>query len=497
MRPHGEPARLDVAAAIEHGALRGTVALHRSADNPTIDSIALISRSEQARRVTPRAAVVVAAGPETSGWLVSSVLRYAWERRASLVVATGGQAESVLALARRLDITLLTSHGDPTTLALDLAADIGAANAAVEARLVALLRAVQRATDLDAMLEIASAELGGLPLELRFRGAVVAGAGDADRAGRVELGPFAISDVGADTLAVSAFPSRASGRTGLAEAALELVAPVLRGAWFEAESADRLDGFAAAAAAVDDPGFETIGSTDPAFVERLGWPAGESHVVVFLTPARGAPSRALGNVVRLLWRRAVGAGALAATRDGWLAVLPAEDDDTVGDLVARLREHLAPALGELGIGVGISSADDAPGRLSSLVVEARLAARCAWGIGDGEVGSFADLELGAAGYLFDPGDARAIAGLVLPEFCTAPDLAVLVESVAVFLDEGSMSAAVSALSIHRNTLTARLDRARSLGLPLGEPGTALAVAVIVRALRHAATHPTDAGEEIP
>lgn len=477
MRPRVEPARLDVSAAIEHGALRATSSLHRSVENPTIDSIALISRPEQARRVGPRAAVVIASGPETSGWLVSSVLRYSWERRASVVVAAGVQPDSVLALARRLDITLLTTDSDPTKLALALAADIGAANAAIEAQLVALLRLVQRERTLDRMLRVASVELG-LPLELTFRDSVIAAVGPSDRTGRIELGPFPIAEAADDEVALTAYPP-AAGRTGFAEAALELVTPALRAAWFEAEHSDGLDGLAAAVSVDENAGAGV--APRPILVGQLGWRTAESHVVVFLRSPNERGSRALGNVVRLLWRRAMGRGALSATRGGWIAVVSA-DDDALGPMADRLGERLSPALAELGVGIGLSSADDDPGRLAEMVVEARIAARCAWGAGGDAIASFSDLRLGAIGYLFDPADARTIARLVLPEFCAAPDLDTLIESVAAYLDEGSVGAAAAALSIHRNTLTTRLDRARSLGLPVGDPGLALSVAVVVRAL---------------
>jgi hypothetical protein len=489
-----EPARLDVAAAIEHGALRTTKPVHRAAENPTIDSIALISRPEQARRVAPRAAVVIAGGQEASGWLVSSVLRYAWERRASVVVAAGAQPDSVLVLAQRLDITLLFTDGDPTDLALALAADIGAANAAVEAQLIALMRLVIAERTIDGILRTASAELGALPLELTFRGAVVAAAGPSDRTGRLTLGPLPVAGAAGDQVELAAYPLRSAGPQAFAESALNLVIPSLRAVWFEMESSDRLDGLASAAAssaAVSAGAGDQVrpqpepAPSRPALLQQLGWRDDDSHFVVFLRPADERNSRALSNVVRLIWRRAMGQGSLVEAPNGWLTVLSTDDEAGAATALGRLRSQLSPALAELGIGVGLSSVERSPDRLNDLVTEARLAARCAWAVGPGEVAVFDDLQLSAIGSLFDPADARTIARLVLPEFCAAPDLDRLVESVAAFLDAGSVIAAAAELSVHRNTLTARLDRARALGLPVGEPSLAFAVAAVVRAFHPA------------
>jgi hypothetical protein len=329
---------------------------------------------------------------------------------------------------------------------------------------------------------VLSAELGGLPLELTFRDAVVAASATGDRTGRVELGPFRVAEAADDTVSLTAFPLRSSDPQAFAEAALQLAIPALRAIWFESESADRLDGLTAAAA------IEVAGRADPESVSRpvlvgqLGWRDGEGHVVVFLATSDDHPSRTLGNVVRLLWRRAMGRGALTEANGGWIAVLEAEDDDALAATVDRIRTELAPSLTELGIGAGLSSVDASPARLPDLVTEARLAARCAWGAADAGVASFSDLRLSAVGFLFDPADARTIARLVLPEFCAAPDLPLLVASVAAFLDHGSVSAAAHALTVHRNTLTARLDRARTLGLPVGDPRFAFPVTAVVRAL---------------
>jgi hypothetical protein len=464
--------RLDIEIALERGALKNCSIVHRAIEAAPIDAVALITQPEQVRRVGPRAAVVVAAGSETSGWLVSSVLRYAWERRASLVVVAGTQPESVAALAERLDITTISTVADPTTIALDLAAEIGAANAAVEAQLVTVLRRVTRERSIEGILGIAGTELQA-SLEIEFCGAIVASAGTVRGAAK-PLGPFIVVDSAGDRVELWAHPHAVAGSDALIESAIPLIMPVLRAAWLELESAGREDALAVAAAAV--------GTAAPHVMAELGWSPGETRAVVFLHSRLSKPSRVLSDVVRLLWKKATGAGGLAEVESGWIAVVPVSDDDELSDLARSLSLHLAPALSDLGIRVGLSSLAASADRLGDAVAEGRIAARCSWAFGEQSVGVFEDLGLSAVEFLFDPKDASAIARLVAPEFCNAPEVDKLVESVRAFMDEGSVGAAAAALSIHRNTVSAHLDRARDLGLPVGDSRMAVAVASVVRAL---------------
>jgi DNA-binding PucR family transcriptional regulator len=70
----------------------------------------------------------------------------------------------------------------------------------------------------------------------------------------------------------------------------------------------------------------------------------------------------------------------------------------------------------------------------------------------------------------------------------SPDREAVVAAVAAFLDHhGSVSLAAAALDVHRNTLQARLGRARELGVPLDNPAELLSVHLILDVLR-AAVH---------
>lgn len=487
MTQRNEPRRLNVTSALDRGALRGASAMHRAAENPTIDSVALIVTPDQARRVAPRSAVVIAGGAETSGWLVSSVLRFAWERRASLVIAGWQQPDSVVALARRLDITLVSVSDDPTSIALKLAADIGAANSAVEAQLMGAIRRVGSATSVELILRTIAAELGDTRLELTYRAGVVLTAGGAERDPKVSVLSARIAGSPDDPVELRAYPATASVSASFAQSLFELVVPHLRAAWAEQVSADRLAGIASVSAARESAG-QSVGGAQ--LLDQLGWKSGQYHAAVLLRLPPGGSSRTLGQVVRLVWQRAMGRVPLAETFDGWIAVLEATDEDDLAAAVDLLRSHAAPGLGELGVGIGVSSFTADSARLDDLLTEARSAARVAQSSDAVDVGVFDDLGLTAIGYLFDADDVRAIAHLVVPDFCAAVDREVLAESVSAFLAARSVTSAADSLGIHRNTLTMRLDRARALGLPIGEPDATLPIMALVRAFLSRSTATT-------
>jgi DNA-binding PucR family transcriptional regulator len=76
-----------------------------------------------------------------------------------------------------------------------------------------------------------------------------------------------------------------------------------------------------------------------------------------------------------------------------------------------------------------------------------------------------------------------VADLCLADLMSARDRVALVQTVLAVLDcGGSLSQASQRLGVHRNTVLARLTRARQLGLTFEEPGQRLALHVICYAL---------------
>ena len=105
-------------------------------------------------------------------------------------------------------------------------------------------------------------------------------------------------------------------------------------------------------------------------------------------------------------------------------------------------------------------------------------------MGPGAVAGFAHLDIAAATAFVDERSVMIVAELTLPLLMASPDRDLLVTAVAAFLDHhGSVGLAANSLDLHRNTLQARLNRARDLGMPLDDPAKLLAVHIILNLLR--------------
>jgi hypothetical protein len=486
--------RLDVAGLLAHGSLRGTTPLFLTPASEVIESVVLVSQLEAIQRVRPNTVVVLSAEMGSGGWLVSAALRHAWERRASAVVVAGSTYSSaVIGLAERLGITLLAAEGNPAGVALALAAEIGAALSVVDAELARFARAVAKDTTLTDVLKTISGELDGVGVSLEHDGVVLASAGIAPR----DPAEVITVDVGAANAAVpSALTARvpASGvlNLRLVRSILEVAAPSVRAAWLMGDSRDAARAVPTAALAGLN---QSRGSSGATFEEdhrhllsQLGWRRHERYAAVWI--CRGdsnASGPDLTAVLRLLWRKVAARSPLAEVDGGWLALVPAAHEAVVAQLELRLKSRLRPALAELGLVAGLSRwAEEAP-PLPYVIQEARLAAVSAQSAGQGTVLGFAGLGVAAATTFVDKDAVALVAELTLPRLMASPDRDAIVAAVAAFLDHrGSVSLAAGALDVHRNTLQARLGRARELGVPLDNPSELLSVHLILNVLRAAA-----------
>ncbi|MEW1857464.1 helix-turn-helix domain-containing protein [Pseudarthrobacter oxydans] len=486
--------RLDVAGLLAHGSLRGTIPLYLTPASALIESVVLVSQLETIQRVRPNTVVVLSAEMGSGGWLVSAALRHAWERRASAVVVAGSTYSSaVIGLAERLGITLLASEGNPAGVALSLAAEIGAALSVVDAELARFARAVAKDTTLTDVLNTISGELNGVGVSVEYDGVVLASAGNAPR-DSVEV---ITVDIGAaNTNIPSALTARipATGvhNLRLVRSILEVAAPSVKAAWLLGNSRDTARAVPTAALAGLDQG---RGASGTAFEEdhrhllsQLGWRRDERYVAVWICLGDSkASGHDLTAVLRLLWRKVAARSPLAEVDGGWLALVPAAHEAVAAQLELRLRARLQPALAELGLVAGLSRwAEDAP-PLPSIIQEARLAAVSAGSAGQGTVLGFAGLGVTAATTFVDKDTVALVAELTLPRLMRSPDREAIVAAVGAFLDHrGSVSLAAAALDVHRNTLQARLGRARELGVPLDNPSELLSVHLILDVLRTSA-----------
>jgi hypothetical protein len=484
--------RLDVAGLLAHGSLRGTTPLYLTPASALIESVVLVSQLEAIQRVRPNTVVVLSAEMGSGGWLVSAALRHAWERRASAVVVAGSTYSSaVIGLAERLGITLLAAEGNPAGVALALAAEIGAALSVVDAELARFARAVAKDTTLSDVLKTISGELDGVGVSLEYDGIVLASAGIAPR----DPAEVIKVDVGtANAAAPSALTARvpASGvlNLRLVRSILEVAAPSVKAAWLMGNSREAARAVPTAALAGLDQG---PGSSGTVFEEdhrhllsQLGWRRHERYTAVWFCRSGGmhAPGNDLTAVLRLLWRKVAARSPLAEVDGGWLALVPAAHEAVVAQLELRLKARLQPALAELGLVAGLSRwAEEAP-PLPSTIQEARLAAVSALSAGQGTVLGFAGLGVAAATTFVDRDAVALVAELTLPRLMASPDRDAIVAAVAAFLaHRGSVSVAAAALDVHRNTLQARLTRARELGVPLDNPSELLSVHLILGVLQ--------------
>lgn len=125
-----------------------------------VRDVAIIADVDDILAVGPDSVVLLREELALGGWIVSVALRYAWERRAvAVVVPTQSFSQSVIDLARRFDVALLTANGIDRT-ALMLARELGALEAGVLTRLDAMESRVVRARTIqDVLIEI-SQEIG-------------------------------------------------------------------------------------------------------------------------------------------------------------------------------------------------------------------------------------------------------------------------------------------------------------------------------------------------
>ena len=483
--------RLDVAGLLAHGSLRDTTPLYLTPASALIESVVLVSQLEAIQRVRPNTVVVLSAEMGSGGWLVSAALRHAWERRASAVVVAGSTYSSaVIGLAERLGITLLASEGNPAGVALSLAAEIGAALSVVDAELARFARAVAKDSTLTDVLHTISGELNGVGVSLEYDGVVLASAGNAPR-DSAEVITVDIGAANADipSALTARIPATGVHNLRLVRSILEVAAPSVKAAWLLGNSVDTARAVPTAALAGLDQGRGSSGRAFeedyPHLLSQLGWRRDERYVAVWICPGDSkAATFDLTTVLRLLWRKVAARSPLAEVDGGWLALVPAAHEAVVAQLELRLKTRLQPALAELGLVAGLSRwAEEAP-PLPAIIQEARLAAVSARSRGQGTVLGFAGLGVTAATTFVDKDAVALVAELTLPRLMRSPDREAIVAAVGAFLDHrGSVSLAAAALDVHRNTLQARLGRARELGVPLNIPSELLSVHLILDVLR--------------
>lgn len=444
-----------------------------------VRDIALITDTEEIASIGPDTVVLLSQGVALGGWMISSALRYAWERKAcALIVPEQSLSESVIELARRLGVSLLTTNRDVTRLALDVAIQIGVARAGSVARIQALGARLAQAEDLASLVALVSGELGGARVQLVSTGGVplatagepgapvtvgvAAGAGDVDTL-VAEVAEHSRSF--AEQVLLAAVPAV---RALLSETRLRAIRASLPLITMTAlAGATRVGGY-------DDP-FE-LGAAD-----TVTWPLDGRHMALCILAAD--PGR-LGGAVHQLWNAEVPEVPLGRFTDGWLAFVPLSEDDDHRRIIDRLRGQLEQVR-SLGLLVGVSPVFGGSEQAAASVRKAWLAARLAGADGTSAdaLVVFDEIRSHLLHRLLPPELAEQVANELFPQLLGDAAAGEIIETLFAFLSaRGSVSQTASALGVHRNTVQSRLRRGEELGVLLNDPAAVLPTHMILAAL---------------
>lgn len=476
--------------------------LHRSETTVRVRDIALIADIEEITAVGPDTVIVLSDRAARGGWMLSAALRYAWERRASaLIVPEASITETAVQLARRLDVSLLTSRRDPTRLALDVALQIGVARAGSAARIQALADRVARADTLSTVMGMISRELGGRPVRIESSGAITIDVAEQAAEAEPPPGEAPFVEVAVPIRARPDGPEllTASVREhegDYAKQLLRAVVPSVRALLGESRLQAIRDSLppititaltgSPKAGLIEDP---TRGAL--AAFER--WPISGPYVAMCIL---AADRERIGTAVHQIWQGHFPDVPLARIADGWLTFMPVRDEDAHARLVGKMRARFDSVRG-LGLRVGISRRHLRAEQTVDSVREAWLAARLADdGSSDasGADGSgllvFGEAPSRLLGRLLPADLAAQLAQVLLPELLADPAADEVIEAVVGYLaSRGSVSGAARLLGVHRNTLQTRLRRAEELGVSLSDPDEVLPMHMLLAALTRRPDHP--------
>ncbi|MHA3701077.1 PucR family transcriptional regulator [Jatrophihabitans sp. YIM 134969] len=480
--------------------LRAAEVAHLPDPSRQVERVILAETVDRLRTTTPHALLVLHAEAATGGWSLAAALHLAWERNVSAVVVSRRVASvSSTTLAQRLHMALILVDEDPVDLALVLAGHVNAPAAARAMRQAQTAERLAEQSSLRGILGVLNTELAPVPVALEVGGTVSAGRAAAvtDRAD-VEQVTVPVEGPGDRSWGrlVAAVPSGGRGDGEQVAAVLRLARPALLAAWAQS----RLD--SAASVAREQAAFSLLRRlsqeppppTDtepvapvvevPAWSADLGWRVEGLNRAVWIAPLRPADEvpEELTHLLRAAWQRGRPDWPLIPQGDGWTSWYSAKDADDVGPLRRSLAAFADTAASHrLVAGVGRGH-EGVPGLMRS-VTEARLAAHVAREAGAGAVQWFDEVGAAAALAWLPLGEIAEVAELCLTDLVTARDREALVGTVLAVLDcGGSLSQASARLGVHRNTVLARLVRARQLGLVYDDPTQRLALHVLCHAL---------------
>ncbi|MEU4328895.1 PucR family transcriptional regulator [Nonomuraea dietziae] len=510
-------APVTVAELVNGGPLAGA-RMYGAGESP-VHQVRIVDELAVFSSVAPHTAVVLIGAAASGGWAVEMAMRRAWEQAAACVIAPVGAvgAGSSAVLSERLGITLVFVTADPLVTAVEVAS-AAARPAAARTQLVArcATRLAEAGASARRVLGVLNAELPGTSVAFVDEyGTRLAGRTAALSSGIVGAWPAEVVVRGpaGEVLGrlVAGGPARSAGWPSVVRTVLELaVAPLA--AWAATERLAAAGDFAlqsalaerllSEAASGSEHLEDTAGSEVPGSLGGLEDSDG-SDVPGDLGGRSGRRSddRRAGEGV---WARAVALGwavrgpvsAFMVRPSGWTA--DRQDAPTAGEVIAATLGG-APVVRRGDGWAGWSALE--PGELAERLGACLRALPwpCAAGVGTPVTGLRAVGEslLGAEAAAFLAGGGRvarsdrlgpaellaaipggvlrAPATVVLRPLMAADREGTLLETLGAVLSEGGAVRAAERLGVHRNTVTARLERIKEVGYDLDDPATRLAL----------------------
>lgn len=481
-------AELTLVELLAGGVLRDAEAIGAATDERPVHAVRQADRIEEIASGVPHTAWVLSESAASGGWAVEAALRRAWERAAACVVAPRHAISSPAAdlVSARLGVPLIAVAADPRVVALDLAAAVAAPDGA-RTSLVArcALRAAEAGPNARAVVGALNTELANVQVALLdTAGELVAGrraAQDAWRAGAHAVTTEVVGTDGAPMgRLVAASSNTATGQRDAVANVLRIAAGQVTGwvatARLQAERRPRM------AAALLERLLDRDDSE--AVLEELtgvGWPTSGRVVAVAVVAVAGLPPRDVATFDAELcsaWETGGPGGVLAPTAGAWIGFVTAR-----ADTVTRVADGVRRLSTLLPVAAGIGKPADAVEGLPESVRGARAAAAVARQEGSGAVLSTDDMGVHSllAALPEQLGDTarEALAGVL--EVDSGGHLLTTLRAV---LDAGgSVKESALALDVHRNTVTARLERLRELGVDPDDPQQRLALHLACHLLR--------------
>lgn len=465
--------------------------LHVDAQSSTVRSVALIADIEEITSVGPDTIVVLGTDAARGGWMISAALRYAWERRACAVIMPDTSLNSsVVDLAARFHVSLFSSAHPATDVALEVATLIGRARAELLSAIHRLSREVDRAEEINGVLELASAWLHDTAVWIESSGVEVRSVGNRINAGRlVGRAPAVVpsrvslainpndSSVG---LIVTEVPADAQEH---ARNVLEVCTTKLRALLAE----ELLEGFRRSLPPIS---LASLSGTATRFPQEpkvhrddswAGWQPTGAYLTACMISERGDR---YGAAIHQLWLTEFRDYPLVQGSEGWLAFIPLSDVVSAEHAIERARAVLFQ-VHLLDLRVGFSQVHTDPDRVRDSIREAWLAARIAESGTANSIVSYADAPLSLVPNLMPQHIAEEMLGISYPALAADPHRAELIEMFCEYAANlGSATATAAALGVHRNTVKQRLARIKELGIPVHDPSQTLGTHLLLSATRH-------------